>query len=76
MYNFALKKYMVLPDMLLNVQAKHFILVIINLMEAIFFIVLQDHDNPLSSNQSIAHFRDAIIRENSDQAQKRMKTYK
>ncbi|WJX63277.1 hypothetical protein P8452_48187 [Trifolium repens] len=36
----------------------------------------KDHDNPLSSNQSIAHFRDAIIRENSDQAQKRMKTYK
>lgn len=36
----------------------------------------KNHDNPLCSNQSFAHFRDGGNREDSDQAQKRMKTYK
>lgn len=40
------------------------------------FPILQNHDNPLSSNQAIGHFRDAGSRKDSDQAQKRMKTYK
>ncbi|XP_027360670.1 transcription factor BIM2 [Abrus precatorius] len=35
----------------------------------------KNHDNLPSSNQTIAHFRDACS-EDSDQAQKRMKTYK
>lgn len=34
----------------------------------------KNHDNPPSNNQSIAHFRDAGSGEDSDQAQKRMKT--
>ncbi|WVZ11858.1 hypothetical protein V8G54_016388 [Vigna mungo] len=37
---------------------------------------LTNHDNPLSNNQTIAHFRDAGSGEDSDQTQKRMKTYK
>lgn len=36
----------------------------------------KNHDNPLSSNQAIGHFRDADNRKDSDQAQKRMKIYK
>lgn len=36
----------------------------------------KNHDNPLSSHQAIAHFRDAGSGEDSDQAQKRMRTYK
>ncbi|BAT99188.1 Transcription factor BIM2 BES1-interacting Myc-like protein [Vigna angularis] len=36
----------------------------------------KNHDNPLSNNQTIAHFRDAGSGEDSDQTQKRMKTYK
>ncbi|CAK8537099.1 unnamed protein product [Lathyrus sativus] len=36
----------------------------------------KDHDNSLSGNQNIAHFRDVDIREDSSQAQKRMKAYK
>lgn len=42
----------------------------------LFVYILQNHDNPVCSNQAIAHFRDGIIREDSDQALKRMKTYK
>ncbi|KAI4314046.1 hypothetical protein L6164_026989 [Bauhinia variegata] len=34
----------------------------------------QNHDNPLSSNLGMAHFRDAGSGEDSDQAQKRLRT--
>ena len=34
----------------------------------------KNHENPVCSNQANAHFRDGVIREDSDQAQKRMKT--
>ncbi|PON76736.1 Basic helix-loop-helix transcription factor [Trema orientale] len=36
--------------------------------------ISKDHQNPTSSNQTIAHHRDAGIGEDSDQAQKRLKT--
>ncbi|CAJ1931805.1 unnamed protein product [Sphenostylis stenocarpa] len=36
----------------------------------------KNHDDPPSNNQTIAHFRDAGSGEDSDQAHKRMKTYK
>ncbi|XP_061363124.1 transcription factor BIM2 [Gastrolobium bilobum] len=36
----------------------------------------KSHENPPSSNQAIAQFRDAGSGEDSDQAQKRVKTYK
>ncbi|XP_020213669.1 transcription factor BIM2 isoform X1 [Cajanus cajan] len=36
----------------------------------------KNHDNPSSNNQTLAHFRDTGSGEDSDQAQKRMKTYK